>query len=105
VQLGAPECKAVIDLAELAWPRMADLAPPSAAVAAATATEALLLYLYFMDKVRAFSYAHNDLCEYVRRCATEARPKFRPKLAALVFYPIVDELVKMLIGDGEQAYN
>lgn len=59
--------------------------------------EALLLCLYFMEKVQLFTYTQAELREYVRRCATEDKPKFRPKLSALSFYPIADDLVKILV--------
>jgi hypothetical protein len=48
-----------------------------------------------MEKVQLFTYTQDELREYVRRCASEDKPKFRPKLSALAFYPIADELVKM----------
>jgi acyl-coenzyme A synthetase/AMP-(fatty) acid ligase len=59
--------------------------------------EALLLCLYFMEKVQLFIYTQTELREYVRRRQTEDKPKFRPKLSALTFYPIVDELVQALL--------
>ena len=58
--------------------------------------EALLLCLYFMEKVQVFTYTQAELREYVQRCKAEDKPKFRPKLSALTFYPVADELVKII---------
>jgi hypothetical protein len=63
--------------------------------------EALLLCLYFMEKVQLFTYAQDELRDYVRRCQTEDKPKFRPKLSALTFYPVADELVRILLTEKE----
>ena len=63
--------------------------------------EVLLLCLYFMEKVQLFTYTWDELRDYVRRCQTEDKPKFRPKLSALMFYPIADEWVKILANEHE----
>ena len=65
------------------------------------ANEALLLCLYFMEKVQLFTYTLGELREYVRRRETEDKPKFRPKLSALGFYPIAEDLVQVLISVAE----
>ncbi len=59
--------------------------------------EALLLCLYFMEKVQIFTYTQDELRDYVRRCQIEDKPKFRPKLSALTFYPVADALVQVLV--------
>jgi acyl-CoA synthetase (AMP-forming)/AMP-acid ligase II len=61
---------------------------------------ALLLCLYFMEKVQLFTYTQAELRDYARRRQTEDKPRFRPKLSALTFYPIADELVHVLTDDA-----
>lgn len=61
--------------------------------------DALLLCLYFMEKVQLFVYTRTDLQEFARRRQVEAKPKMRPKLAALTFYPVAEDLVRVLVGE------
>ena len=58
--------------------------------------EALFLCLYFMEKVQVYTYTRADLQDYARRRQTEEKPKMRPKFSALTFYPIADDLVRLL---------
>ena len=58
-----------------------------------TTANALLLCLYFMEKVQLFAYTRAELQEFARRRQTEAKPKMRPKFSALTFYPVADDLV------------
>ena len=58
--------------------------------------DVLLLCLYFMEKVQLFVYTRADLQEFARRRQTEDKPKMRPKFSALTFYPVADDLVRVL---------
>jgi hypothetical protein len=68
-------------------------------VADLVTAEALLLCLYFMEKVQLFVYTRADLQAYARRRQTEEKPKMRPKFSALTFYPVADDLVRVLGND------
>lgn len=57
-------------------------------------SEALRLYLYFMGKVQAFSYTLAELREVPTRLKAG---KPRPKFAVVGFYPVVEELIHILL--------
>ncbi len=110
--LGAPNCREVIQFdgeAGDVFGHLASLAAeqPDRALDAVldweqgeaadlARAEALLLCLYFMEKVQLFAYTRADLQEYARRRQTEDKPKMRPKFSALTFYPVADDLVRVL---------
>ena len=56
--------------------------------------EALLLYLYFMGKVQAFSYTLAELREVPTRLKAGKPP---PKFAVVGFYPVVEDLIHSLL--------
>jgi len=110
--LGAPNCREVIQMGGEAgdvFGHLASLAAeqPDRALDAVldweqgeaadlARAEALLLCLYFMEKVQLFAYTRADLQEFARRRQTEDKPKMRPKFSALTFYPVADDLVRVL---------
>jgi hypothetical protein len=74
----------------------ARIAPPRE-ILAGPDQPAVVLYLYFMQAVQHFTYSRAEIREYVDKTAA-GRPAraLRPKLAAATYYPIVDDLFRLL---------
>ena len=76
------------------FPHLDASAPEDPLPANPAGEEALLLLLYFMGKVQPFSYT---LAELHEMAALPKGRKPRPKFAVVGFYPVVEEMIRILL--------